>query len=143
MRSPIVQCCLDAQKVKESAVQEPSTVPLASVFNFTVSDNLVDLLHPACPAPASAPPMLTAPSTVDKMPLKASQCIGPDMLIAEFCTLFGLHASILTKLKENGYDFACNLCFITVENLAEMGFKLGERAALLDAVEQWSVPVTV
>ena len=34
-----------------------------------------------------------------------------------------------------------NLRFITLDNLTEMGFKLGEKAALQDAIECWSVPV--
>ena len=61
------------------------------------------------------------------------------MSISDFCTSFGLQASILKKLDSNAYDFARNLRFISLDNLTEMGFKLGERAALQDAVERWSL----
>ena len=65
------------------------------------------------------------------------------MSISDFCTSFGLQASILKKLDSNAYDFARNLRFISLDNLTEMGFKLGERAALQDAVERWSIPCIV
>jgi len=75
------------------------------------------------------------------MLLRTTSGIGPDMPIVEFCTSFGLQPSILAKLEENAYDYACNLHFITLDNLTEMGFKLGEKAALQDVVERWSVPL--
>lgn len=84
--------------------------------------------------------MLAGPSIANNMLLKSSNDIGPDMSISDFCTSFGLQASILEKLDSNAYDFARNLRFISLDNLTEMGFKLGERAALQDAVERWSVP---
>jgi len=85
--------------------------------------------------------MLAVPPPVNNMLLRTTSGIGPDMPIVEFCTLFGLQPSILVKLEENAYDYACNLRFITLDNLTEMGFKLGEKAALQDAVEHWSVPL--
>ncbi len=53
------------------------------------------------------------------------------------CNNYGLQLAVLQKLEENGYDYACN--FITLNNLTEMGFKLGEKAALQDAVERWAI----
>ena len=85
--------------------------------------------------------MLAVPPSANKMLLKPTSGVGHDMPIAEFCTSFGLQPSILAKLEENAYDYAHNLHFITLDNLTEMGFKLGEKAALQDAVERWSVPV--
>ena len=73
------------------------------------------------------------------MLLNAIFNVGPDMPIAQFCENYGLQPAIHQKLDENGYDYARNLRFITLENLAEMGFKLGERAAIQDAVERWAV----
>ena len=81
--------------------------------------------------------MLAVPPSANKMLLKPTSGVGCDMPIAEFCTLFGLQLSILVKLEENAHDYACNLCFIALDNLTEMGFKLGEKAALQDAVERW------
>ena len=84
--------------------------------------------------------MLAGPPIANNMLLKPTSDIGPDMPISDFCTSFGLQASILEKLDSNAYDFARNLRFISLDNLTEMGFKLGERAALQDAVERWSIP---
>ena len=85
--------------------------------------------------------MLAVPPSANKMLLKPTSGVGRDMPIAEFCTSFRLQPSILAKLEENAYDYTHNLRFITLDNLTEMGFKLGEKAALQDAVECWSVPV--
>ena len=74
------------------------------------------------------------------MLLSSTHDVGLDMTISQFCETFGLQPSILGKLEENAYDFARNLRFITLDNLTDMGFKLGEKAALQDAVERWSVP---
>ncbi|KIK01240.1 hypothetical protein K443DRAFT_7073 [Laccaria amethystina LaAM-08-1] len=84
--------------------------------------------------------MLAVPPSVNKMLLKPTSSVGHDMPIGEFCTSFGLQPSILAKLEDNAYDYARNLRFITLDNLTEMGFKLGEKAALQDAVERWSIP---
>ena len=114
---------------------------MAPVFHITVGDGLVDLLCPAHAAPDPTPPMLAVPPSANKMLLKPTSSFGHDMPIAEFCTLFELQPSILAKLKENAYDYVCNLHLITLDNLTEMGFKPGEKAALQDAIERWSVPV--
>ena len=73
------------------------------------------------------------------MLLNTALDIGTDMTIAQFCENYGLQPTIHKKLDENGYDHARNLRFITLDNLTEMGFKLGEKAALQDAVERWAV----
>jgi len=140
VRSPVPQRRIDAQNAKGSA--GPLTAPLAPVFNITVGDGLVDLLRPAHRAdPDPTPPTLAIPPPVNNMLLRTTSGIGPDMPIVEFCTSFSLQPSILVKLEENAYDYACNLRFITLDNLTEMGFKLGEKAALQDAIERWSVPL--
>jgi hypothetical protein len=74
------------------------------------------------------------------MLLGPARNLGPDMAIAQFCNSFGLQPTIQAKLEENAYDYARNLRFIALDDLKEMGFKLGEKAALQDAIERWSVP---
>ena len=85
-RSPVLQCCLDAQNAKGPVTSS------APVFNITVGDGLIDLLRPARPAPpdAFAPQMLAGPSIANNMLLKPTNDIGPDMSISDFCTSFGL-----------------------------------------------------
>jgi hypothetical protein len=62
------------------------------------------------------------------------------MPIKDFCTVFNLSANILGKLEENGYTDARMFRFVLLSELKDdMGFKLGETAALRDAVEGWSV----
>ena len=65
--------------------------------------------------------------------------LGPDMTIDAFCRTYGLHQSIFEKLDKNGYDHARNLRFVSLDNLAEIGFKLGQKALIQDAVERWAV----
>lgn len=84
--------------------------------------------------------MPVLPATMSQMVLSPARNVGPDISIAEFCALYSLQPSVQKKLDENSYDHARLLRFVSLDNLGEMGFKLGERAALLDAVERWSVP---
>ena len=113
-------------------------MPAAPVFNIALSDGMLDLFRGR--ASASAPSTQSAGPSNEPMLIKSGFEVGPDMSIAEFCTSFKLQPSILQKLVDNAYDFARNLRFVTLANLNDMGFKLGERAALLDAIEKWSVP---
>jgi hypothetical protein len=136
MRSPVLQRRLDAQNAKESA--PTSSAP---VFNISVGEKVLDLFRPAATAATAVPDVPIPPS--NKMLLNPAYNVGPDMPISEFCNTFGLQASVLEKLEENAYDFARNLHFITLDNLTEMGFKFGQKAALQDAVERWSVPRAV
>ena len=69
--------------------------------------------------------------------------VGPDMAISQFCETYGLQPMVRAKLEENEYDYARNLRFIALDDLTMMGFKFGEKAALMDAVERWSVPHAV
>lgn len=121
----------------------PASAPSAPIFNISVGDAVLDLLRPR-PAnaehPQAEPPALAVPSNQGKMLLGAARVLGPDMSINQFCESFGLQPSIRAKLEDNAYDYARNLRFITLNDLTEMGFKLGEKAALQDAVERWSVP---
>ena len=135
--SPVLTRCAEAQNAKVAATSA------APIFNISVGDGVLDLFRPARVAapevPAAAPQIFTGHSNVNKMLLNPTRDIGADMPIAEFCISFGIQHTVLEKLVENAYDFARNLHFITLYNLTEMGFKLGEKAALQDAVERWSV----
>lgn len=104
---------------------------------------MLDLFRPraAVPeAPVAAHQIPAGFSNNQLMLIKPGFDVGPDMSIAEFCDFFALQPSILQKLTDNAYDFARNLRFIMLANLDDMGFKLGEKAALLDAIEKWSIP---
>ena len=61
------------------------------------------------------------------------------MPLAQFCAEYDLGATVLDKLSENLYKEARVLRFVTVDDLKQMNFRLGEIAALRDAVERWSV----
>jgi hypothetical protein len=61
------------------------------------------------------------------------------MDIAVFCQQFDLAPQTLEKLKENYYGKAQVLRFVCIDDLKEMGFRMGEIAGLQDAVEKWSV----
>ena len=133
--SPVLQHCLDAQNTK------PVATSSAPIFNISVGDAVLNLFHPQLAIPEPLTPQLAAvPLNQNKMLLNPACDLGHDMSIAEFCEFFGLQHTVLQKLKKNAYDFAHNLCFIALGNSAQMGFKLGENAALQDPVERWSLP---
>jgi hypothetical protein len=62
------------------------------------------------------------------------------MPLQQFCMDFKLGDEVFKKFQENGYQDARVLRFVTIDELKEMKFRLGEIAALRDAVEMWSVP---
>jgi hypothetical protein len=72
--------------------------------------------------------------------LDPSRNPGQDMPLDQFCQLYDLSANILKRLQDNSYMHARILRFITIAELNVMEFRLGEIAALRDAVETWSVP---
>jgi hypothetical protein len=126
----------------QNAKSAPASTPSAPVFNISVGDAVLDLLRPrpaAIEHPQAEPPALAIPSNQNKMLLGPARILGLDMSIEKFCESFGLQPSIRAKLEDNAYDYARNLRFITLNDLTEMGFKLGEKAALQDAVERWSL----
>jgi hypothetical protein len=49
---------------------------------------------------------------------------------------YELGKGIEKKFIENSYLHTCVLCFLTIDELKEMRFRLGEIAALRDAAEQ-------
>jgi hypothetical protein len=65
---------------------------------------------------------------------------GEDMPLEQFCTQYKLSQAILDKLHEHSYSQARTLCFVTIEELKEMKFRLGEIAALREVIDVWSVP---
>jgi hypothetical protein len=74
------------------------------------------------------------------MLLHLSHLPGQDMPLSQFCTDFKLSDVVLEKFCDKGYQDAHALRFVTIDELKEMKFHLGEIAALRDAVEMWSVP---
>lgn len=142
--SPVLQCHMNAQN-------EKSALPPTPVFNLTIGDNVIcqffssslslQSQQPALPAPLSAHPMPSY-NLQYQMLIPPSRLPGNDMPLNQFCTTYKLSNIIHKQLLENGYQEACVLCFVTIHDLKEMKFHLGEIAALQDAVEKWSVPCT-
>jgi hypothetical protein len=63
------------------------------------------------------------------------------MSIEEFCTTYEVPNGALDKLTSNGYSRAHMLRFVTIAELGQMAFLLGETVALRDAVDSWAVTV--
>jgi hypothetical protein len=132
--SPVLQRRLDAQTAKAT-----NTAPPAPVFNFSIGNEVLDFLRPP---PAFAPPAPAAiPSSGQNCLLPPSCAPGKNMSLTQFCANYNLDTGILDKLSENCFKTAGALRFLTIDELKEMTFQLGEIAALHDAVERWSVPV--
>ncbi|KAG2154806.1 hypothetical protein DEU56DRAFT_751437 [Suillus clintonianus] len=134
--SPVLQRRLDSQNTK---VPSPST----PVFNFTIGNEVLDIFRPQLPAVAVAPALSSTLHSSDSACttfLHPSRAQGRDIPLDEFCTEYDLGNNIHVKFTENAYKEAQFLRFVTISELKEMGFQLGEIAALRDAVEWWSVP---
>jgi hypothetical protein len=140
--SPVLQRRLDQNKA--------SAAPAAPVINFNIGPEIIDLFRPGThePVPAPAPPYQGPPLPTATVPVYDLQCptllqpnrkAGFDMAIDEFCKVYQLSDSITKKLTENSYTYARMLRFVTIEEVRQMDFRLGEIAALRDAVDQWSV----
>ena len=121
-----------------------TAVPSAPVFNISIGKDIVDLFRPSATpvAPALLPAHMPQPVLDHDMSnlLPRSRIPGPDMPLGEFCERYNLGANILARFTENFYKEARVLRFVTVDELKEMGFRLGEIAGLRDAVDSWSVP---
>jgi hypothetical protein len=159
--SPVLQRRLDAQNNKAAAV---AVAPAAPVFNFTIGKEVLDIFRPpaqeaapahvgaavAIPAPPYEEPQL--PIQAPKVPkpaigydlrcptlLQPNRLPGPNMTMAVFCAQYNVRKETLDKFKKNFYTDADMLRFITLDELKEMGFLLGEIARLRIAIERWSV----
>ena len=146
--SPVLKRRLEAQKAATVAAA-PVAAP---VFNFTIGNDLVELLCPAMCDRVQDPPSYRAvdvPANLAPVPapynlqhptlLQHSRIAGPDMTIREFCTLYDLTDAVHDKFTSNSYMHARMLHFLTVDETKEMKFLLGEVAALWDALDRWSV----
>jgi hypothetical protein len=124
---------------------QSKATPSAPVFNITLGNEFANILRPPVAAPAMMPPAQAIPPAPlyaeipSSLLLHPSRLPGPEMDIAVFCQQFGLAAQTLEKLKDNCYGKAQVLRFVHIDDLKQMGFRMGEIAGLQDAVEKWSV----
>jgi hypothetical protein len=120
---------LQRRKAAQRKVSEVAASS-APIFNLSLGN---DFLHSTNNIKNSS----RAPDSLSL--LDPSRTAGPDMPIATFCTRYELGDLILRKLIDNGYSHACMLRFVQITELTQMEFRLGDIAAMKDAVEQWSV----
>jgi hypothetical protein len=64
---------------------------------------------------------------------------GADLNVDDFCRIYELSDDVLTRLKENGYKRTRTFKHITISQLHQMSFKLGDIASLQDAVDEWAM----
>jgi hypothetical protein len=148
--SPVLRCRQEAQKANALAA------PAAPIINVTFGNEVMEhfdrLIHPQA-NPAAVPAYVPAPAPAYTPPTDAAavgqydlQCLtimqtdqlpGCDMPIIEFCAVFDLGNRIEKKLLDNSYQHARMLRFITIQDLKEMDFHLGEIAMFHDGVERW------
>ena len=102
------------------------------VYNISLGADFANILRPA---PIAAPQPLAQPT---QMLLHPSCSLGADMLLSDFCNLYDLDDSIRMKFEQHGKKHSRHLCYVQLDDLAEMELKLGEVAALKDAVDLWS-----
>ncbi|KAK7016689.1 hypothetical protein R3P38DRAFT_2785859 [Favolaschia claudopus] len=117
------------------AAKEP--VSNAPVINFNIPDALVGLMSGRQNPPAAGAP---APPTT-AMLLPPNTQVGPSSSILDFCAVYGLSADISTKLTTNGYQDTDVFYLVSIDDLKEMQFMLGQIAQLREAVRKWAVAI--
>jgi hypothetical protein len=134
--SPVLQ--------RHMAAQNAPSGSSAPVFNFTLGNEIINILRP----PASQPIVAPVPPPANIAPnyeppclllLHHSRVAGQDMPLSGFCAKYGLGLHTLKKFEDNYYMDACVLQFATIDELKQMEFRLGEIADLQDVVELWLV----
>jgi hypothetical protein len=146
--SPVLRRRQEALQAKANL----PVVPAAPVINFTFGSDVIEQLDrfirpptvPAyAPAPAAPAPAYTPADAAGQYNLlcptliQAGRVPGHDMPIADFCVMFDLGDGITKKLLDNSYRHARMLRFVTIDELKQMNFHLGEIAAFRDGVERW------
>ncbi|KAF8493764.1 hypothetical protein F5888DRAFT_1617725, partial [Russula emetica] len=111
----------------------------APVVNFSLGNEISDLFHPIVCSSTSALGPSHTPDHNSCYLLLPSHTPGMDRPISEFCDLYALGPDILEKFASHLYKNARVLRFVTLVDLKEMRFRLGEIAGLWDAVELWLV----
>ncbi|KAK7021601.1 hypothetical protein R3P38DRAFT_3541263 [Favolaschia claudopus] len=112
------------------AAKEPMSN--APVINFNIPDALVGLMSGRQNPPAAGAP---APPTT-AMLLPPNTQVGPSSSILDFCAVYGLSADISTKLTTNGYQDTDVFYLVSIDDLKEMQFTLGQIAQLREAVRK-------
>ena len=129
--SPVLQ-----QRLKANKMNEPP-VNAAPIFNLSFGNEIAKLLTNT--GLLGTPAATTAPNVPFSLTLiSLTRKPGNDMPLAEFCVTYGLDDAVIQKFHKNVYKDARMLHFITITELKEMDFRLGEIAGLRDAVELWS-----
>lgn len=125
--SPVLQRRLDASK---------NVSPSTPIVNISLGKEISDLFRPIVPSPSVVTSTLGPSHTPnheshDSYHLLPPSCApGRDMPISEFCDLYALGPNILEKFTLHMYKDARLLRFVTLADLKEIGFRLGEIAAL-------------
>ena len=110
----------------------------APVFNFSIGNEVLGLFHRPSGAPTAAQTH-NKPSDLGDRLLLAICAPGPNMPLDDFCTAYDLSADILRIFSQYKYTNSFLLHFVTIPELKQMEFELGEIAELCDAAERWSV----
>jgi len=129
---------------RRMAAQNSPSGSSAPIFNFTLGNEIINILCPPAPQPVVAlvlPPANITPNYEPSCPLLLHHsCVAwQDMPLSEFCTKYGLGLHTLQKFEDSYYTDACVLQFVTIDELKQMEFHLGEIAGLRDVVELWLV----
>ena len=123
---------------------QPGNQPAGPVINFNIPPELLtafcppdDNIHPS----RSTPIIAAAPHSEGETPqdslIPHGVQYGPTLSLHQFCHDYNLSDNILAKLSDNGYTGTETVCYVLISELKEMGFKLGEIAAMRAAMKHW------
>lgn len=115
----------------------PPVAATAPVINVVMPNDLFGILRPPfAPAAGPQPPV---PASQPLIPTHLQPGIKQD--IGTFCFIHGLSLDVLEKFRANAYTGTQAFRYIDVQELKDLGFKLGEIADLKEAILDWAVPL--
>ncbi|KAJ3804406.1 hypothetical protein F5876DRAFT_70661 [Lentinula aff. lateritia] len=119
---------------------------LNSAHHSSAVPTIINQIHmpaefiPQRPATVNSSAPLLAPAVIAPSKLVPTH-LGPDMTVDNFCQKYELGGTISVHLVEQGYMKTKTFQHITLDDLKEMMFKLGEIASLCVAVAEWASQV--
>jgi hypothetical protein len=140
--SPVLQQWKEAQEARKAAA---STGAVGAADILTGFATLATAL--CAPAHAPTPPpylfMLhnigIPPASLSLLPIAGTA--GPSLTLEDFCSQYQVDLAVHQKLFDEGYKTSHHLQYVTVLELKEAGFRIGEITSLKDAFACWSIPL--
>ncbi|KAF9060855.1 hypothetical protein BDP27DRAFT_1429616 [Rhodocollybia butyracea] len=128
-----------ASNVLQQHQARRNSTTTGSNISINITPEVAALLRPAPPPVPLATPVTTATAMLSLLLLPPDRMPGLYMIMANFCTQYGLDNSVTQKLIKLGYANTSSLEYTQVSDLKESGLLPRNIAQLCAAVSEWLV----